>query len=425
MHTAPYRRVLATPGARPLYALAMLARIPPAATGVALSLRVVLGLHGNFARSGLLATALALGMALGAPFLGRAVDRRGARPVLALTTVTQILFFLGAALLPYAWLVPAAVVGGALSLPVWSLTRQAIAALLPTDDRQTGLAFDSMCVEVAYSIGPALAVVAVTRLGSAPTMLVMGASMAVAGAGLFLLDPPTVPTAPPEPTDLEAPELEAPESEEPGCAGSATGRQVLGLSPKAIAALTATLGAAFSLAGTDLSLTAQMRAFGHVGLLGVVLVTWCLASLVGGFVYGGMRRSRDPLLLLVALAGLTVLLALAGSWWALLLLTIPSGFFCAPLLASVANVMTSSVSPRERGRALGIQTSALTLGGAVGAPLAGWAIDHWSPAAGFVTVGLAGVVVAAIGLAASHLTRARDTRAQPREPAISSRIGIR
>ena len=79
-----------------------------------------------------------------------------------------------AAGLPYDWLLPASFVGGTLSLPVFSLVRQAIAALLPDGDRQAGMTLDSMSVEVSYSIGPAIGVVAVTRLGSSTAMLVIG-----------------------------------------------------------------------------------------------------------------------------------------------------------------------------------------------------------------------------------------------------------
>lgn len=412
MLPVPYRRVLRTPGALSLYVLALFARIPVAAAPTALTLRVVLGLHQGFARSGLVAAAVGLGIAAGAPVLGRLVDRRGARTVLAFTAAAQALFWVGAATLPYGWLVLAAFVGGALSLPVFSLALQAIAALLPASDRRAGLSLDSMGVEISYSIGPALGVVAVTRLGSSTAMLVIGASLVLAGAGLFVLNPATAPdsdpAADPDPDSDEVMGTAFGDTASPGGHWPPPPRGLggrLGMGPAALAALVATVGATFALSGTDISLTASMRGFGHIGLLGVVFATWCLASLAGGFVYGTMPRGRDPLLLLAALAGLTVLLSLAGSWWALLLLTIPSGVFCAPLSASTANVIAGTVDPRRRGRALGIQTSALTIGNATGAPLAGWAVDRWSPPAGFVTVGVLATLLAVVALAVSRSAR--------------------
>jgi hypothetical protein len=92
----------------------------------------------------------------------------------------------------------------------------------------------------------------------------------------------------------------------------------------------AAAGATLTLSGTDIALTASMRVFDHVGLLGLVVAAWAFASLVGGFFYGTMPRRRDPLLLLVLLPALTMLMALAGSWWALLLLRPALGPFLRP-----------------------------------------------------------------------------------------------
>ena len=41
-------------------------------------------------------------------------------------------------------------------------------------------------------------------------------------------------------------------------------------------------------------------------ILGIVFVFWCGASLVGGLVYGAMHRRLSPILLLLAMAALTL-----------------------------------------------------------------------------------------------------------------------
>jgi MFS family permease len=388
VRTDLYRRVLALPGARSLYGLSLLARIPVTAIPTALTLRVVLGLHRNFADAGFVAAAEALGVAFGAPLLGRMVDRRGARLVLAFSTSAGVAFWTAAAWLPFGWLLPAAFLAGALSLPAFSIPRQAMVALLPLEYRQAGLSLDSMSVEVSYSIGPALGVIAVTQLGSGPAMWAIGASLLAAGIGLMVLNPATVPASTPEGEPTASP---------------ASDPRRWWLAPVVVAALVATCGAVFTLSGTEIALTASMRAFGHIGLLGVVVAAWCFASLLGGFAYGTMSKRRDPLLLLALLAALTIPLALAGSWWALLLLAIPSGLFCAPLLSATAEVMARVSPPGSRGRALGLHTSALTFGGALGAPFAGAVIDGWTPAAGFVAVGVLGLLLALAALAVVQL----------------------
>ncbi|HEX5542802.1 MAG TPA: MFS transporter, partial [Micromonospora sp.] len=79
MTLAPYRRVLALPGVRSLLLVAMLARIPVTAAGVTLTLYVVLNLGRGYFAAGLVAAAMTVGAALGAPLMGRMVDRRGLR----------------------------------------------------------------------------------------------------------------------------------------------------------------------------------------------------------------------------------------------------------------------------------------------------------------------------------------------------------
>lgn len=399
MRIAPYARVLRAPGVRALTGLALVARIPVTAAPIALTLRVVLGLHRGFAEAGLVAAAVALGMACGAPLLGHLVDRRGGRTVLIITTASQAVFWPLAARLPYEWLVPAAFLGGSLSLPVFSLIRQALAALLPEQDLQAGMSLDAMSVELSYSIGPALGVIAVTRLGSSTAMLVIGAAVVIAGMGLIWFNPPTRHNAHVMHVDEQAGGVEA-AARPIGDSGSSSW-----LTPVTIAALLATSGATLTLSGTDIALTASMRVFHHVGLLGFVIAAWALASMVGGFIYGTMSKRWDPLLLLAFLGSLTVLMFLAGSWWTLLLLTIPSGLFCAPLISSTVEVIAGSVSPERRGSALGVHTSALMLGSAAGAPLTGLVIDGTSPGVGFVGIGILGAFLAVTALTIRHLRR--------------------
>jgi hypothetical protein len=59
---------------------------------------------------------------------------------------------------------------------------------------------------------------------------------------------------------------------------------------------------------------------------------------------------------------------------------------------------------------MGWHGSALTLGGAAGAPLIGWAIDHRGWEGGFELAGLLGLTIAAAGLALRSLRRGGPDR---------------
>jgi MFS family permease len=127
MAMRPYRDVLARPGARALFVVGLVARIPVTAAGLALALHVVEGMRLGWTQAGLVGAVSTLGVAIGSPVAGRFVDRYGLRPVVAVTTAAQLLFWAGAPALPYPALVPLALVAGVLGLPVFSLLRQCVA----------------------------------------------------------------------------------------------------------------------------------------------------------------------------------------------------------------------------------------------------------------------------------------------------------
>lgn len=112
-----YRRVLALPGVRTLLLVGMIARIPLTGTGMTLTLHVVNDQKLGFLQAGLVGTASMAGAAIGSPLVGRFVDRRGLRPVLAVTTIVQLCLWCAAPAMPYAVLLPAALIGGLFSQP--------------------------------------------------------------------------------------------------------------------------------------------------------------------------------------------------------------------------------------------------------------------------------------------------------------------
>ena len=144
-----------------------------------------------------------------------------------------------------------------------------------------------MSVELSYSVGPALGVVAITRLGSSAAMLAIGVGAVIAGIGLILFDPPTSRSSGAPAASVVAQDTSTSFTLGEGqISASSTARasSARWLTPAAIAALPATSGATLTLSGTDIALTASVRAFGHVDLLSLVVAAWAFASMVGGFI---------------------------------------------------------------------------------------------------------------------------------------------
>ncbi|MET8230308.1 MFS transporter [Micromonospora sp. NPDC005298] len=386
----PYRTALALPGLRPLLLVAVLARIPLTATGVTLTFHVVLDLDRGYGAAGLVGAAVTVGAAIGGPLLGRLVDRRGLRPVLVLTAIAEALFWSTAPTLPYPVLLPTAFVAGSLALPIFSVVRQSIAALVPEDQRRPAYALDSMSVELSFMIGPALAVALVTAISAQTTMYLVGGGIVAAGIALWVVNPPirgaTEPAGPPR----RVPRREW-------------------LTPRLLAVLALSSAATLVLGGTDVAVVAVLRASGEVGWTGAVLAIWAVASLAGGFAYGAVHRSFSPLVLTAALAVCTIPVGLGGAhWWLLCLALIPAGALCAPTIAASSDAVSRLVPAEVRGEAMGLHGSAVTVGIAVGAPLAGAVIDASAPLWGFVVTGALGALVTLVVLPIELRRRRND-----------------
>ncbi|MBQ1042551.1 MULTISPECIES: MFS transporter [unclassified Micromonospora] len=372
----PYREALALPGVRSLLLVSVLARVPLTATGVTLTFYVVLDLDRGYGAAGLVGAASTIGAAIGAPLLGRLIDRRGLRPVLVLTTVAEALFWSAAPALPYPVLLPAAFLAGLLALPIFSMIRQSIAALVPAEKRRPAYALDSMAMELSFMIGPALAVALATTVTPRLTLWAVGAGIVGSGICFWLLNPPVRAA-----------------DEKAGPQRPVHRREWL--TPRLLAVLAVSLAATLVLGGTDVAVVAVLRAGGEVGWTGAVLAAWAVASLVGGFAYGAVRRSFPPLALMAVLSLATIPVGLGGShWWLLCLALIPAGALCAPTIASTSDAVSRLAPPSVRGVAMGLHGSAVTVGIALGAPLAGAVIDASAPVWGFVVTGAIGALVA-------------------------------
>jgi predicted MFS family arabinose efflux permease len=381
MLLTPYRETLALPKIRSLLVVATLARIPIAAATVVLTLHVVTDLGRGYGAAGLIGAAATIGGSAGAPVMGRLIDRRGLRPVLVLTTVAEVIYWLVAQALPYWALLPVALVGGFLALPAFSVARQAIAALTPESHRLPAFALDSMTTELSFMAGPALGVLIATTAGSRAAMIALAVGILFAGVGLWLLNPPVRAA-----------------HEAPVSSGERVPRRSW-LKPRFVAILAVTMAATLVLSGTDVAVVAVLRDTGQLEWAGLVLALWAFFSLLGGFVYGMIRRGLPALVLFAPMALLTIPVGLgSGQWWLLALLLIPAGALCAPTITASSDAISRMIPAGARGEAMGMHNSALTVGVACGAPLAGLAIDHWGPAWGFVAVGAVGVLVALIVL---------------------------
>ncbi|WP_087873509.1 MFS transporter, partial [Arthrobacter globiformis] len=282
--------------------------------------------------------------------------------------------------------------------------------------------------EMVFMFGPAVGAVVATSGHSALGLTAVGVSTSLAGLFLMWFNPPTRSadrSAACEADEQEAAEVavvaaapahlqEAASDLGPAAAGTRRRGVLRGRVARSLGWFTAAVAAVFAVAagagmvlsGTDVGIVAALETGGRQGEIGLVFFFWCAASVVGGLVYGAMHRPVSPILLLLAMAALTIPMGFATDTLTLSLLSVLPGLLCAPVLSAASETVTELVDEDRRGEAMGWYGSALTAGVALGAPVAGLFIDGVGPSGGFVSVGVAGVLLCVVGLVLQRLRRA-------------------
>lgn len=392
MPLQPYLRVLRIPGIPTSVLLMFISRLPMTAMGLTLTLHVVSDLGRGYGAAGLVGTATTIGTALGAPMVGRMIDRHGLRPIVAVCGLVSCVYWISAPHLPYYVLLVVSLPFGMLVLPASSIARQVLTALVPEAQRRTAFSMDTISLELSFMIGPATGILVSTQLSSTVALTGIGAVFGIAACVLYVVNPPL----------RTADEARQPSELRPALR--------TWLTPRLVATLLVAVGALFVLIGTELAALAALRASGEVAWTGAVMAVMCVASLIGGLIHGAVSRSLPQLTLMVLLAVLVLPVGLAAEpWWLLALVLIPMNLACAPTLAATTESVSSLAPYRVRGEAMGLQDSSTRIGMALGSPAVGFVIDNTSAGWGFAAAGLGGLAFALAGVLLTRRARTRAT----------------
>lgn len=371
LDSAPIRRA----GIARLLTLSMVARTPEAAVGLLLVLRVR-DLGGSFALAGVVSAVLGVGMALGAPLLGRAIDRRGQTGVLVGTAVAAATALVVAGTLPHGTgpdvLLPLALVLGVATPPIAPCLRALFGRRLAGDARHGALAMDAALQEVSFTAGPLIFVTALAAYSPGAGLVAAGGSL-LAGTLAF--------AATPESRDVPG---------EPGRRPRGGALSVAGIRTLLLGA--AGLGATFG--ATEIGLAAAAEHDGPLAL-GLLLAAWSLPSLLAGLVSARLGAPADlprALVLLVAAIGITTTgLALMPDLWTLGALLAASGAISAPAFATLYSAAAAVARDGTVTEAYTWLGSGLFAGLAAGAGAAGALVSASGVGAAFVAAGVAGL----------------------------------
>lgn len=389
MQFSAYRPVLALPAARAALLLGFFIRIPLFAAGVILTLHVVGTLHRSYGAAGVLSTAATVALAVSSPWRGRLLDTRGLRRVVLPSLVVQAVCWSIAPWVDYWWLMALAAIGGLFAVPTFSILRQVLMAAVPEEQRRTALSLDSVCTEFSFMAGPALGVWVATVWDTSITIFVFEWLSILAGIVLYVLNPAI-----------------RGDHEEDADATPPPRRSWFGV--PVLAVLAAAAATTIVLGGSDVAIVATLRSMDAQQHIGWVLAVWGAGSIVGGLVYGAWHRSVAAFWLLAGLALVTAPVALAANLPMAAVLLFVSGLFCAPSITATVDTLSRLVPISARGEAVGWHGSSMTAGIALGAPLAGFAIDAGGWQWGFLVVSAVGLLIAVVcGIVLGR--RGRDT----------------
>lgn len=332
--------------------------------------------------------------------------------MLAPCLAVNLVCWSAAPFLPFEALVPVVALAGLYGIPAFSITRQMMMAATPLDQRTAVLSLESVALEVSFMIGPALGVLLLTWWPT--TWVLLGCQLGAWAGGLALwwanpslqhedeTDGPEVAAAA---TSTKA--TEAAEITEGSAPADPRRVRPLWLTAPVPAMLGISTATVLLLVGSDLSIVAALRAMGHPASIGLMLTLWGAGSAIGGVIYGGLHRRMSPVWLLAGLALTTLPAALADGPVVFGALMVLAGLFCAPTLTATVDELSRVVPLARRGEAMGWQSGATTAGSALGAPVAGFAIDQAGWQGGLTLTALVGLAVSLAAGSASAVGRRR------------------
>ncbi|MBJ7454497.1 MAG: MFS transporter [Thermoleophilia bacterium] len=389
--TATLRSLLEIPDVGRTMAASLAGRLPYTAIELLLILRVR-ELGGGYAEGGAVAAGFALGLAGVSPLVGRLVDRRGQAAVLlpaaAICATALVLIALIPDSTPLAVIVGLAALAGMAHPPLGGATRALWPDLVPSERRHAIYALEAAGVELTFVVGPLILVGVVAALTSPSLGLLVCAALLVSGTTAFATMPSSRRWRP------------------AGVARTLAGALA---NPSLLVMLgtVACIGASFG--AIEIATTAHADEHGSAALVGPLLATWALGSLIGGLLLARGRPPADPARRLVLLLGATAaadaLVAAAPGPLLLGAALLAAGACIAPAFATLYAMVADLASEGTLTESYTWLMTGIALGVAVGSAGGGALVDAVSTHA---ALGMAaGMVAVATLIAASGLGRLR------------------
>ncbi|QHA05398.1 MFS transporter [Streptomyces broussonetiae] len=359
---------------------------------------LVLSLTGSSAAVGITTALQFLPMLLFGLYGGVLVDRLPKRPTLLVTQSAMALSGLALAALTLTghvqvWHVYLAAFAVGLATVVDNPARQSfVSEMVGPEQLQNAVSLNSANFQSARLVGPAVAGLMITGVGTGWAFLANGLSFAAPITGLLL---------------MRARELHAVQRAPRGKGQLREGLQYVAGRPELIwpivlVGFIGTFGFNF-----PVWLSAYAEHIFHAGAGGYSLFNTLMAvgSLVGALLAARRGTARLRILIAAALAfgALEIVAALAPSYGLFALLMVPIGIFGLTVNVTANTAVQMATDPAMRGRVMALFMMVFMGGTPLGAPVVGWITDTYGARVGFALGGI--VSAAAAGVIGLVLTR--------------------
>lgn len=391
---SPYADILRLPGARGFVTAGFVARLQMAMLGLGTVLLVRQSTH-SYGVAGAVAATIAVANAIGAPQVGRLMDRFGQRrvllPVMAVHVAGVAALLLSAALhAPHAAYFASAALAGVAFPMFGSFVRSRWTNLLGGTDRlQTAYALESVLDEIVFTFGPVVVTLLATTIS--PTVgLLTGVTFLICGGLGFAAQRAT------EPPVLKA-------AKRAGSAIRSRGLIVL-------AVVLLGLGGVF---GTiEVSVVAFAEEHGNEAATGPLLALHAISSGVVGIAYGA-RVWRMPLhhrlqVALVLLCAGTVPMTLADTIPLMAVAIVVSGITVSPTLITCFALVERLVPRASLTEGFAWLSTSLGAGVAIGLAVAGHVVDLTSGQRGLLVAVGSSLLSALVVVAGRRLLVSAD-----------------
>ena len=370
------------------------------------ALWVVLNLTGSGVAVGLTTALQFLPMLLIGAWGGLLADRIPKRRLLLLTQSLMAIPALGLFLVTATgvvapWMVYLAVFAMGSVNAIDNPTRQSFVIEMVGPDRVVNaVSLNSVIVQAARIVGPALAGLLIATVGVVPCFAVNALTFGAMILALWRMDPARLHAAPPV-------------DREPGAIRAGVAyvfRTPELMVPLALMALVGTLGFNFQVV---LPLLARFSFHSGAMTYAVLVSAMAVGSIAGALVNGHRGRTGPRLIAGGALAfGVAALLSAAMPT---LLLEVPTlmllGGASVTFAATINSTLQLAVSPRMRGRVMALYSVVFLGSTPIGGPLAGWLSQAYDPRVALLLAGVSGISAAWAAQVSFQRLRARTERA--------------